>query len=170
MAIAHGTTHTTAQATVSIDAPLDLVWSAMLDLGGYGGWNPFILRVDAPPDRPPRVGDEITLHVRFGGGRRVASRERITAIEAPSPVDGGVRARLEYEFYGRLHATGMVRGSRSQLLTQRPGESTVYSTSERFRGLLAFIVPTKAVRHGFRRHAAALKAHAEALAAGAESG
>lgn len=154
----------TAHATVSIDAPLQLVWSIMLDLDAYEDWNPFILRVDAPPGRPAQVGDDITLHVRFGGGRRVASRERIRTIEPPTMVDTEMRASLAYEFHGRLHAAGLVRGRRTQVLVQRPGESTVYTTTERFHGLIGFVVPTAAVRGGFRRHAKALKRHAEELA------
>ena len=154
----------TADATVSIDAPLELVWSVMLDLDSYDRWNPFIVRVDRPGGRQARVGDPITLHVRFGGGRRYASRERITAIEPPAPYGDGVRATLTYDFAGPLHATGLVRGRRFQYVEQLPGQSTVYGTSERFRGLLTPIVPTAAVANGFRRHAKALKSRAEELA------
>ena len=153
-----------ASASVSIDAPAELVWNVMLDLDGYGQWNPFIVRVDAPGGRAPRVGDPITLHVRFRGGRAVASRERITRIEAPA-VDGAVaRALLEYEFYGRLHRVGLVRGRRLQRLEQGADGSTLYRTEERFRGALAFAVPARAVQDGFQRHARALKQRAESLA------
>ena len=107
--------------------------------------------------RPAQLGERFTLQVRFGGGRAVASRERVTAIEAP--VDG--RARLEYEFYGRLHRLGLVRGRRQQRLTPAPGQSTVYSTEETFRGPLRFLLPMRAVQEGFRRHAMALKREAE---------
>jgi hypothetical protein len=73
------------------------------------------------------------------------------------------RALLEYEFYGRLHHTGLVRGRRSQLVEQQQGESTVYRTEERFHGPLAFALPLRAVQDGFRRHAEALKLRAESL-------
>lgn len=151
-----------AEATASIDAPAELIWRVMLDLDSYGSWNPFIIRVDRPNGRAAQVGDAITLHVRFGGGRLVASRERITTISAPAQAGGVVRALLEYEFYGRLHGAGLVRGRRSQVLEQAGG-STVYRTSEQFRGVLAFAVPLGAVRDGFRRHADALRLHAESL-------
>jgi hypothetical protein len=150
-----------AEAGVSIDAPAELVWNVMLDLDGYGQWNPFIVRVDAPGGRAPRVGDPITLHVRFRGGRAVASRERITRIETPT-TDG--TALLEYEFYGRLHRVGLVRGRRLQRLEQGADGSTLYRTEERFRGALAFAVPARAVQDGFQRHARALKQRAESLA------
>ena len=152
-----------ASATIGIDAPPELVWAVMLDLDAYGGWNPFIYRVDRAPGlagRPAQLGERFTLQVRFGGGRAVASRERVTAIEAP--VDG--RARLEYQFHGRLHQWGLVRGLRQQRLSPGPGNSTVYTTEETFRGPLRFLLPIRAVRDGFRRHAAALKQRAETLA------
>jgi hypothetical protein len=152
-----------AEATASIDAPAELIWRVMLDLDSYGSWNPFIVRVDRPNGRAAQVGDPITLHVRFGGGRLVASRERITTISAPSSSGGVVRALLEYEFYGRLHGAGLVRGRRSQVLEQVGGGSTVYRTAERFRGVLAFAVPWGGVREGFRRHADALRVRAESL-------
>jgi len=135
----------------------------MLDLDSYADWNPFIYRVDRVAgltDRPAEVGEQFTLQVRFGGGRTVASRERVTAIEAP--VDG--RARLEYQFYGRLHQLGLVRGRRQQYLNTPDGQSTVYSTEETFHGPLRFLLPVRAVQDGFRRHATALKTHAEHLA------
>ena len=150
-----------AEADVTIDAPADVVWAVMLDVGHYPLWNPFIVRVDVPGDPALRVGDAITLHVRFRGGRAVASRERITRIQPP---DGApVRALLEYEFYGRLHHVGLVRGRRIQRLEQGPDGSTRYHTEERFRGALAFVLSVPAIQDGFRRHARALKERAESI-------
>ena len=160
MAQASLTAH--ACVTVGIAAPVELVWGLMLDLDRYGDWNPFIYRVDRAAGlsgRPAQLGERFTLQVRFGGGRAVASRERVTAIEAPS--EGG--ARLEYQFYGRLHLLGLVRGRRLQLLTPGPDGSTMYQTEETFHGPLRFLLPVRAVQDGFRRHAAALKREAEHL-------
>jgi len=155
----------TAVASATIDAPLSLVWTVMTDLAGYGGWNPFIIGVTAPPGRPPRLGDAIALRVRFAGGRTVTSRELITRYDQPSTEDGAERAVLAYEFRGPLHATGMVRAVRVQTLTQSPGGPTEYRTEEVFRGVLAFAIPLAGVRDGFDRHARALKEYAERLSA-----
>jgi hypothetical protein len=145
-----------AHASTVIDAPMELVWRVMLDLAGYGSWNPFIVKVDAPDGREARVGDDITLHVRFrGASSLVASHERITRLEPPH--------LLEYQFRGPLHHTGLVRGRRLQTLEPESATSTRYSTKERFFGLLAIAVPTKLVQDGFERHARALKDRAEAI-------
>ena len=34
------------RASVEIDAPLAVVWQAMLDTEAYGEWNPFVVRVE----------------------------------------------------------------------------------------------------------------------------
>jgi hypothetical protein len=147
-----------AQATVTIDAPIDLVWSVMLDLPAYREWNPFIYRVRKSGDDTARVGDDLVLHVKFHSGRRFASPERITALQPP---DTG-KAMLEYEFRGPLHALGLIRGRRRQHL-ENVGGSTLYRTEEHFRGLIGFTVSLAAVQDGFERHAAALKQRAESL-------
>jgi hypothetical protein len=145
-----------AETSTIIDAPVDLVWRVMLDLAGYKAWNPFIVKVDAPEGRDARVGDDITLHVKFRGARKlVASHERITRIESAE--------LLEYQFRGPLHHLGLVRGKRLQTLHPESETSTRYSTKEKFYGLLAIAVPTKLVQDGFERHARALKHRAEAI-------
>ena len=62
-----------AESSITIDAPIERVWAAMIDAPGYGAWNPFIVRVDAP--RPTlAVGDDIVLHVRWEDGGAFASQ------------------------------------------------------------------------------------------------
>jgi hypothetical protein len=152
-----------AEATASIAAPLEVVWAVMLDLDRYPDWNPFVVQVDGPAGRPAAVGDELVLHVRWAGGRGVTTRERITRLEPPGAAR---RATLEYDFGGPLATLGLVRGRRLQEVEQGPAGSTRYRTAERLRGLLAFAAPIGRVQDGFERHAAALKARAEAVHAG----
>jgi hypothetical protein len=70
---------------------------------------------------------------------------------------------MEYIFTGWLPRLMLVRGSRLQALEQPAGGPTVYTTSERFGGLLARAVPLKKVQRGFEQHGLALKARAESL-------
>lgn len=152
-----------AEATAQIEAPVEVVWAVMLDLGAYPAWNPFVVRVDGPAGRPATVGDELVLHVRWASGRGVTTHERITRLEPP----GGGRAVLEYDFGGPLATLGLVRGRRLQEVEGGPAGSTRYRTAERLHGLLAFAAPIGRVQDGFERHAAALKARAEVVHAGA---
>jgi hypothetical protein len=151
-----------AFASAEIAAPIELVWSTMLDMQAYGEWNPFILRVDGLTGVPV-VGQVLRLQVRWANGWTVRSTEVIERLEPPTRDGGIARATLVYGFRGPLHALHFVRASRWQVLEQHPGGPTLYRTEEDFHGLLARLVPRAAVQDGFERHALALKARAELL-------
>lgn len=152
-----------AEAATLIEAPARTVWQAMLDFDAYAQWNPFIVRIGRQSGSVPEVGECLLLHVRFGGGWSVRTREQITTLEHPAGDGDSVRARLEYEFLGPLHNLRLVRGRRLQTLEQHASGATTYHTEETFHGMLAFGVPLAGVRDGFRRHALALKARAESM-------
>lgn len=157
--------HRHPEASIEIDAPLGTVWSVMLDTARYGEWNPFVERADCPS--PPSVGDPIVLHVRWRDGSTARSPERVSAVETPRTDAAGVtRATLSYVYAGWPARLGLVRGTRHQRLTQAAGEPTAYHTVEEFSGPLVRFAGPGRVADGFRRHAAALKERAEALAAG----
>jgi hypothetical protein len=148
-------------ATVTIDAPLEVVWQVMLDTDKYGEWNPFVERVETP--QPPAVGNPIVLHVRWANGGTVTSPEEITALEPPGTTDGAATALLSYRFVGWPSRLGLLSAVRHQRLTQRPGEPTTYDTVEEFSGPLVPFAGPGRVADGFRRHAEGLKRRAEAL-------
>ena len=94
-------------ARIEIDAPLDRVWEVMLDTASYGEWNPFVQRADCAA---PRVGEAITLHVRFANGSTATSPERITALDVPTTSEDGVRrALLAYRYEGLRRSCGWCR-------------------------------------------------------------
>ncbi len=151
-----------AAASATIDAPINVVWDVMLDVGAYPAWNPFIVAVGAAGDAPLAVGDRLVLHVRWGGGGRARATEWITELIPPSEGDGRA-ALLEYAYGGPLGALGLVRGRRQQRLARDGHASTTYVTEERLHGPLAWAAPLGRVQDGFERHAVALKERAEAL-------
>jgi len=145
-------------AEIEIAAPIEVVWSVMLDTDHYGEWNPFVRRVET--DGPAEPGRAIRLHVTFAGGKDVVSPERITAVEPPS----GGRATLSYVYEGWPARLGLVRGTRHQRLTAKPDGATHYATVEEFSGPLVRFAGPDRVADGFRRHAEALRERAESLA------
>lgn len=147
-------------ASISIDAPIDVVWAVMLDTGRYGEWNPFIVRADT--GSPPQVGNPIRLHVRWAHGGGTVSPERITALEPPSGGDTR-RAALAYVYEGVPARLRLVRGTRWQRLAQPAGGPTSYDTVEEFSGPLVRLAGPGRVADGFRRHAEALKHRAESM-------
>lgn len=148
-------------AEVDIDAPLDTVWQVMTDVDRYPDWNPFVVRVEGV--RPLAVGTPIKLHVEFAGGKQVVSPERITALEPPSDDGATRRAAMAYVFEGWPARLALVRGTRWQRLSQRPGGPTRYETVELFSGPLVPLAGPARVEEGFTRHAEALKRRAELL-------
>jgi uncharacterized protein YndB with AHSA1/START domain len=149
-------------AEVEIAAPIDVVWSVMLDTGRYPEWNPFITEVET--DGPPEVGRALRLHVAFSGGRQVVSPERITAVEPPTGSGSRREARLTYVYEGWPSRLWLVRGTRHQRLTEEDASTTRYETVEVFNGPLVPLAGPDRVAEGFRRHAEALKGRAESLA------
>ena len=150
-------------ASVEIDAPLALVWQVMLDTESYSEWNPFVERAET--EQPPAVGNPIVLHVRWASGGTARSPERITALEPPTTrADGTTTALMSYVYEGLPARLGLVRGTRHQRLTQRPGGPTSYATVEEFRGPLVRLAGPDRVADGFRRHAEALRQRSESLA------
>lgn len=152
-----------AESRVEIDAPIELVWQVMLDLGAYGTWNPFVYQVDSEAG-PVRVGSTFKLHVRWAQGGGATSDEVVTRLDPPEPV-GVRRGYWEYRFTGWLARFGLVRAFRIQHVEQSPGGPTLWLTREEFRGAFAAFVPLKKVQAGFDAHAAALKQRAESLKA-----
>ena len=150
------------KAAVDIDAPLDVVWSVMLDTARYPEWNPFLRRIEC--DAPPAPGVPIRLHVTFDGGKQAESPERITVVTPPYDDAGTRRAALAYVYEGWPARLRLVRGTRWQRLTGLPGGGTRYETVEEFRGPLVPLAGPARVEEGFRRHARALKERAESLA------
>jgi hypothetical protein len=151
------------RASVDIDAPIDRVWAVMLDTEAYAEWNPFVVRAECAT--PPKVGDPIKLHVRWANGRGTTSPERISDVDPPHDDDGVRRATLTYVYEGLPAKLGLVRGTRHQRLSQAPGGPTRYETVEEFSGPLVRLAGPRRVEDGFRRHAEALKARSEELAA-----
>ncbi|KAA1428381.1 SRPBCC domain-containing protein [Nocardioides antri] len=155
-------TATDPRASVEIDAPIEVVWAVMLDTEAYPEWNPFVVRADTP--QPAAVDNPILLHVRWANGKGAKSPERITAVEPPAPAgDGTTTALLSYVYEGLPAKLGLVRGTRHQRLTQRPGGPTTYDTVEEFSGPLVRLAGPDRVAEGFRRHAEALKQRAESV-------
>ncbi len=149
-------------ASITIDAPLLVVWEVMLDVERYGEWNPFLERIECRT--PPQVGDPIVLHVRWANGKTTRSPERISAIEPPTTHGVVTTACLSYVYEGLPAKLGLVRGTRHQRLRQEGRGPTSYDTVEEFSGPLVRLAGPDRVAAGFARHAAALKRRAEELA------
>jgi hypothetical protein len=151
----------TAQAAVTINAPIEKVWAAMLDTDKYHTWNTFVINVEKNGD-VATPGTKMKFTVKWSNGKLETSDETIAVVKPPYTDDKGVKsAEWNYTFTGLLHDLNLVRGTRLQTLEQLPDGTTLYSTYEEFKGLLNIFVPLAKVQDGFERHAQSLKIYAE---------
>ena len=151
-----------AQASITIRAPIERVWSVIIELSRYREWNPFIYDVvNAPAEL--RVGSRFLLRVRWADGTTAESWETTTHLAPPTQLSQEpASGLLAYRYSSWLARVGLVRATREQHLLQKVDEAaTYYSTRETFHGPLARFIPLANVEEGFQRHAQALKQLAE---------
>lgn len=150
-----------AQAKIVINAPIEKVWAAMLDISRYPQWNPFIIKVETAGDIGV-AGTDMKLTVRWANGGLQTSNEQIALVKPPiRGTNNLIEAEWHYVFKGPLHTLNLVRGIRIQKLLSLSDSTTQYATYEEFNGLLKMFVPLAKVQDGFERHATALKKFVE---------
>ncbi len=137
------------RAEVEIGAPIERVWSILLDLERYSVWNPFTARVESTL----RVGEPIHLYPRLIGKRPMHWVERVSRNEP---------YHLCWDL--TLGAAFLLTAERCQTLTAVSGGRTHYVTEDRFQGLLTPLVMAifgRAMQRGFEDCADSLKKRAE---------
>jgi hypothetical protein len=105
-----------------LDAAVDAVWQTLTDLAGYHRWNPFIPAAVGTVT----VGERLELTIRPPGGRAMAFRPWVTAVEQHHYI----------EWLGRLALPGIFDGRHSFTLTPRAGGRTLLQQAESFSGAL----------------------------------
>lgn len=144
--------HTIYSHKVEIQAPIDFVWSILIDLEKYSEWNPFTHRVDTTL----KVGDPVNLHVRMPKRGDRIQREIVRAVEKPHTLAWGMKIGFEFLLIAR----------RDQQLLVLDEDRCSYQTWDAFKGLLTPLVLAlfaDDMQGGFDRTANALKERAELL-------
>ena len=108
-------------AGVDIDAAPERVWEALIDLGAYAAWNPFIVRAEGTVE----PGCRLTLTMQPVGGRATTLRPRLVEVAAPRQL----------RWRGRLGIPGLLDAEHTFLLQPR-GSGTRLIQQETFRGVL----------------------------------
>lgn len=150
MEIPKATGYFTPEASVTIHAPIELVWSILVDIEHYGEWNTFVPSMQSDF----QVDSLLVMRVHMPRGYWVKTLVTITAIEPPHRLAWKTRFP-----HWLLHS------ERLQLLTALDTETTKYWTAESFGGLMAPLLKLlngRDVQRGFESVAQNLKAHAEA--------
>ncbi|WP_067538734.1 SRPBCC domain-containing protein [Nocardia crassostreae] len=140
---------------VDIDAPAELVWQVLTDLGSYGEWNPFVASCSSTLE----PGAPIDMQVRLIGSKPKTQRE---FIHSHTPGK---------EFSYRMKPVpGVLRSERSHTLTPLSDGRTRYDSHFQLEGPLSIVVSTvlgAALSRGFDGMTTAVKQRAESLRASA---
>lgn len=139
------------EASADIAAPPDEVFAVLVDLDGYGAWNPFTPRVRSTLE----VGAPVRLDVVLGPRRRTRSTNVVEAVDPPHRI----------VWSSTLLHPALLRTRRTQRVEPLPDGGSRYTTHEVFTGPLAPVVglvSRRAVERGFAAVADALRDHVEA--------
>jgi hypothetical protein len=107
---------------LTVNAAVEDVWHILTDLASYSAWNPFITGAGGTVC----VGERLNLTIQPPGGRAMAFKPWVTAVEQHHYV----------EWLGRLGLPGIFDGRHSFTLTSMAGGRTLVQQSETFTGAL----------------------------------
>ena len=133
-------------AEIDIAAPIEQVWSVLVNLEQYQDWNPFTYRVESSLS----VGDHVKLHVKLGS-QKVVQKQVIRRCDAPDALDWGMV----------MGHPGLLRTLRTQRLIRVDEHTTRYETRDHFTGLLTPLILSfyrGPIRRGFESICSSLQA------------
>jgi hypothetical protein len=107
---------------LTVNARAEDVWATLTDLASYNTWNPFITNACGTV----AVGERVDLTIQPPGGRAMAFRPWVTAVEEHRYL----------EWLGRLAMPGIFDGRHSFTLTPMGVNRTLVQQSETFTGAL----------------------------------
>lgn len=139
---------------IRINAPIGEVWSALVDVEGYGAWNPFLV-----VDGDLEVGAGIEVRTRTPKDRSFRFRAEVVDVEPERRI----------RWRGSLRVPRLLEGTHEIVLERRAAEQTKVVHRERFEGLLVPLFQRwgyNDTRLGFEAMNRALKEHLEDREAG----
>lgn len=145
------TQNSVSSETITINAPVELVWQVIVDFENYGEWNEFCPSIKGEL----KMGEPLEMQVDLGSGLQ-AQVESITCIEPGRKIVWSMENKPE----DPIHA------DRAQILTPVDAHSCTYISVDEFGGEMCgpmIDAMGKAVEDGFNLCARNLKARAEVL-------
>jgi len=138
--------------SILIAAPVERVWSVLMDFTAYPVWNPFIRSLRGSPV----VGSRLGVTIEPVGGKAMSFSPQVLTCER----------NKEFRWKGRVLLPGIFDGEHHFRLSSIDGRSTTFEHGEEFTGILVPIVMRGATKsgteEGFVAMNQSLKARAEA--------
>ena len=143
----------TISAEVVIDAPIECVWRAIVDVNSYHEWNPLIRSAHGEPI----LGSRIEMLICPPGLMSRSASVEVLAIET----------QREFRWLGRWGLPRILDGEHSFFVHALNSTQTQVTQTETFSGILArplaaIVIPR--MKQGFEAMNSALKARCEGLA------
>ena len=144
-------------ASIEIDAPIEQVWSVLVDVARYPEWNPFTVSVDTTLELGAPVDMRVCLlgrHRKDGTPRTMHQVEYITSYTEGTRLSWGADVGPGW----------FIKADRFQELTDLGDGRTRYETVDEFTGVGVRFMLMLMERHmarGFGEVAHALKARCE---------
>lgn len=143
------TTHTPVRSQIEIDAPLERVYSALIEFERYSKWNPYHVRVAGSPELGAKL--DVTVHRPDG-----------KTVQVPAVHVLRLRENAELTWGGGFK--GVFYGGHVFELKKLAANRTRLIHNEDFKGLFVGLadLPADVLTTGYERMNRALKDHLEA--------
>lgn len=138
------------ETQIEIEAPIDQVWSLLIDFRSYPRWNPFVRSIEGTL----AVGQSLKVFIQPPGSCGMRFR----------PIVFGLQPNRELRWKGKLFLPGLFDGEHYFKLEAKPGGGTTFHQGETFSGLLVPLFRSSldgATKQGFVAMNEAVKREAE---------
>src|SRR5487761_267664 len=107
---------------IEIEAPLERVWSLLIDFPSYSRWNPFVRSIEGALE----VGQSLWVFIQPPGTDGMQFRPTVLAVEP----------NRELRWKGKLFLPGLFDGEHYFHLESKPGGGLTFRQGETFSGIL----------------------------------
>jgi hypothetical protein len=138
------------ETAIEINAPLENVWSALMDHKEYPNWNPFVKTITGSAI----VGEKLATTIQLEGKKPMSFKPIVLVNEA----------NKEFRWKGKMFVNGLFDGEHYFILEKIDAENTRFIHGEQFSGVFTGVILKmigKQTQSGFKAMNAALKVRVE---------
>lgn len=132
---------------ILIDATPEKIWAILTKFENYPDWNPFIKTINGEV----KVGNKITTRIDPPNSKEMTFKPKILTYET----------NKELSWIGHLLFPGLFDGKHKFELIDNANGTTTFRQSEKFKGILVWLLNVENTKKGFESMNIKLKALAE---------
>lgn len=137
------------RTAITIDAPIETVWTVLMDFKSYPNWNPFIHITGKAA-----VGQQLVNTIFLEGQKPQVFKPKVLVVES----------NKEFRWEGHLFVKGLFDGQHYFQLSKTETRQTQLVHGENFKGILSSMILKmigQATKEGFEKMNQALKTQCE---------